>query len=89
MGWGKGVAEARVCQDLMGWRVSPRGDTFHFRRLDRRADALLQRGVNPPPSPRFRDLGVTWRITSPSRVYLARLPSGRVILFSCGAHYFS
>lgn len=56
-----------------------------------RLDSIVQRDFTTQcyPLACFRDLNVTSRITPPSRVYIARLPSGHVIRFSCGAHYFS
>lgn len=76
-------------QDLIGSRVSPLGATFHFPAGS--VDSIVKRDFTTQRNSLacFRDLNVTSRITPPSRVYIARLPSGYVILFSCGAHYFS
>lgn len=77
-------------RDLIGSRVSPRGTTtFYFPAGS--ADSIVKHDFITQRNAlaRFRDLNVTSRITPPSRVYITRLPSGYVILFSCGAYYFS
>lgn len=80
-------------QDLIGSRISPRGReggvTFHFPACS--GDSIVKRDFTTQRNSLacFRDLNVTCRITPSSRVYIARLPSSYVILFSCGAHYFS